>query len=157
MELTTLMPEANHNQPDANAFSRMSPGELREYRDSVAAQAAETKQTLAAIDGVIAHRFAALAQAGYDRAGKDGGTLTEQVDATTRLKASRSKKVEWDQGRLKAMAGGMSWAEIEHLFDITFKVPEKVFDAYPPGPVKDNLTAARTVTWGATKIALEAV
>jgi hypothetical protein len=145
-----------HNQPDAGTLARMPENELHAYLTELLDRQREVSLNVKAVQEAMNLRFANDAQIAYDRADKDGGTVTVGERNGVVIKAKRDKKVEWDQAKLKALAANMSWAEIGHLFDIQFKVPERKFEGLMPGPFKDLVTAARTVTWSDTKITLEA-
>jgi hypothetical protein len=142
------------NTPDAAALEAMTPAELREYGAALAKTAAEFKGDLDAFNAVVARRFGRDVAAAYEAEDKQAGTVRVKVADGVELKADTSKTVEWDQDALMAIAGTMDWATARHWFTFKIGLPEKRFDSLPPGDLRDRITAARTVKYGAPKLTL---
>jgi hypothetical protein len=86
--------------------------------------------------------------------GKDTGTV-RLVDGDFTVVADLPKRVEWDQAKLAAMverirAAGEDPAE---YVEITFKVPERAYVAWPEA-IRQGFEPARTVKTGTLKIDL---
>ena len=107
--------------------------------------------TLAEIDAEILKRYGNAFTDIFAAEQKESGTFTRELDGQ-KFKGSKSKKVEWDNAALQALASGMTWDLIQHYFKIDFKIPEAVFNAVPPGDLKTAFGKARTVKHGDLKI-----
>ena len=123
---------------------------LTDAQDGAAAHA----KIIAACFVEITRRFIGKSGAAYKLAGKEHGTVRADLHEGFTLKADISKTVKWDQKKMKVLASTLEWAQVEHLFDITFKVKETIFKALMPGEVKDALTDAREVKFGDPKLVL---
>ena len=100
------------------------------------------------LEGAIALRYAERAQAARRAEGKDTGTVRLE-DGDVTIVAELPKKVDWDQVQLAALverirAGGEDPAE---YIEITFKVPERNYNAWPE-PIRQTFAPARTVRTG---------
>jgi hypothetical protein len=142
------------NTPDATALDRMSPAELREYGEALARTAAEFKGDLDTFNQAVSRRFERDVAVAYENADKNYGTVRMKVADGVELKADTSKTVEWDQDKLMAIAAGMDWATAQHWFTFKVGMPEKRFDSLPPGDLRDRVSDARTVKYGAPKLVL---
>lgn len=125
--------------------------ELKSLRDTYDAGAAAPNAENNHIATVLRERFEADVEAAFARAGKTAGALTVTLDGGLVAKADIPKKVKWDQAKLQAIAAGLPWAQVAHLFKIEFTVPEAKFKALMPGELRDAVAAARDETTGALK------
>jgi hypothetical protein len=123
--------------------------EVEAHELAVAPLNAELDAIRAAVEARYTHR---VVDAYGNRA---SGDVTVPLDGIAKLKGSRSKAVKWDGEALRKLATSLSIAEINHLFKIDFSIPESIYKALPPGPLKDKIDAARTVKYGALQIDLE--
>ena len=144
------------NAPTSEVLMRMSVGDLYEYHAAVKHAAEQAALEVKAVNAVIAERFSLQMQDAYNRADKAHGTMRVDLGDGIEAKGEVSKTVSWDQSKLQAMAADMDWPTVSHFFNITFKVPEKVYDGLPPDdPRKKLFDEARTVKYGDGKITLE--
>jgi hypothetical protein len=100
------------------------------------------------IEAAIALRYEQRAMAARAAAGKDTGTVRFQ-DGEVEVVAELPKRVEWDQGRLAALAaqiraGGEDPGE---YLEVSFKVPERAYVAWPER-IRQAFEPARTVRTG---------
>jgi hypothetical protein len=143
------MPLENFN------LSNLSLAELAEARYVEAAELSLSKQRLMAVDDEIASRLAADADAAYLAAEKDTGKVTLGVEIPGyTAEASRTKKVIWDQKRMRAIAGSLAWDAAQHWLTFEIEMTEAKFKALPPGDLRTQIEEARTVVPGGTKVSL---
>lgn len=118
----------------------------------------EAKAAVSEYDLEVASRFSAHARAAFEGAGKEHGKVTAPLaGGNLSIEANISKKVEWDNDKLMAVAREMPFAQVEHLFKIVFSVPEKQYGGLLPGTdLKAKIDEARTVKYGEPKISLVA-
>ena len=112
------------------------------------------KAAKARFDGALTIRYAARATEERLAADKDTGTVRFD-DGDFTIVADLPKRVGWDQNRLAEMverirAAGDDPAE---YVDITFKVPERKYSAWPEG-IRKGFEPARIVRPGNLKIEL---
>ncbi|MCB1502157.1 MAG: hypothetical protein KDK07_20630 [Bauldia sp.] len=112
----------------------------------VALQAAK-----AAVDwltGAFTLRFAERAQSLRLEAGKDAGTVRFE-DGPVTVTADLPKKVDWDQAILAGLIERIRAAgdDPADYVDVSYKVPERKFAAWPV-PIRKRFVAARTVRTG---------
>jgi DNA invertase Pin-like site-specific DNA recombinase len=112
---------------------------------------ADNKAGLADMEAELSRRHADTAADILAKAGKDTGTLTFAFNGM-RFKAEVAKKIEWDSDKLKAIAAGMPWNQVERLFDIKFSVPERIYNAIHSPEMVATLNAARTTRVGELKV-----
>jgi len=125
---------------------------LNNAQDGIALYA----KTVSSINAEINRRFTGNVEAAYKAAGKEHGAVKGELHDGFSYKADVSKKVKWDQPKMKAIAADLEWAQIDHIFEIKFSVKETIFKALMPGPIVDSLTDAREVKYGDPKIELVA-
>ena len=118
---------------------------LQEDAEAALTAAKKLKEWL---DGAIALRFGEQAHTARRDAGKDTGTVRLVRDGVI-VVADLPKRVEWDQAMIAAMverirAEGDDPAE---YVDITFKVPERKYAAWPSA-IRAAFEDARTVRTG---------
>jgi len=106
------------------------------------------------LDGALTIRYATRAEEFRQTSGKDIGTVRFD-DGDFTIVADLPKRVSWDQNKLAEMvevirAAGDDPAE---YVDISFKVPERKYGAWPEG-IRKGFEPARTVRPGNLKIAL---
>ncbi len=142
----------------------MDAAELVSTRDFFLAQYAERVEThitpitsiIEEIDSVIAERFGPHGKIALEKAGKTHGKVTVDLPGGLKLSASVSQRVEWDQDKLQSIAKSMpDMEQINHYFDIGFKVSEKIYKAIPPGELRKKFDDARTVKLTPLKVTLE--
>jgi hypothetical protein len=113
-----------------------------------------TKVAKARLDGALIIRYATRAEEFRHLGGNDTGTVRFD-DGDFSVIADLPKRVSWDQSKLSAMverirAVGDDPAE---YVDISFKVPERKYSAWPEG-IRKGFEPARTVRPGSLKVAL---
>ena len=143
-----------NNDAFAKRLAEASPEELLELRNALDAEKQELTRQLSVIDQEVGGRFRPHVEDAYREEGKQAGKvrvdLTEQIEVV----ADVTKKVEWDQEKLRRLANELPWGQTQHIMKITLAVPETTFKALPPSDLKDQLQAARTVKFGEPKIGL---
>ncbi len=107
-------------------------------------------------DAGLAVRYATRATEERQAAGKDTGTVRFD-DGDFTVVADLPKRVDWDQAQLgdvveRIRASGDDPAQ---YVDITIKVPERKYGAWPDG-IRAGFEPARTVRVGALKVTLKA-
>jgi hypothetical protein len=116
--------------------------------------AKRVKAAKARLDGALTIRYAIRAEELRHESGKDTGTVRLD-DGDFTVVADLPKRVSWDQNKLAEMverirAAGDDPAE---YVDISFKVPERKYSAWPEG-IRKGFEPARTVRPGSLKIEL---
>jgi hypothetical protein len=150
------------NRPRLDDISAMPVGEIAKLpadqlallQDDAAAALEAAKHFKDWIDGAIALRYAEQAARLRQQHGKDTGTVRFE-DGDVTVVAELPKKVDWDQvalGQLveRIKAGGDDPRE---YVDITFKVPERKYAAWP-SHIRSSFETARTVRTGAPSFRL---
>jgi hypothetical protein len=134
--------------------------ELLDYMDRLKAEyaiiAAPLAEQAEIVQSVVAERFAPHAQLALEKAGKTHGKVTVDLPGGLKLSANVTQRVEWDQDKLQSIAKAMpDMEQINHYFDIGFKVSEKIYKAIPPGELRKKFDEARTVKLSPLKVTLE--
>jgi hypothetical protein len=144
------------NRPTLDSLRHMPVGEMialpaehlallqTDARDALDA----ARRQLDWIEAAIALRYEQRAIAARGAAGKDTGTVRFQ-DGSVEVVAELPKRVEWDQGRLAALAeqiraGGEDPTE---YVEVSFKVPERAYAAWPER-IRQAFEPARIVRTG---------
>lgn len=96
-------------------------------------------------------RYAVAIDMAFDANKKTHGKV-KVLEGSLELEAEVRQTVEWDQAKLTAAGESMAPDEARHLLKVELSVPEKVYNALPPGDVKDALTTARTTKLSAPSI-----
>ncbi len=144
------------NRPTLEALRHMPmgdvvalPAEHLALLQSDAREAADAAKRMQAwIEAAITLRYQQRAIAARGMAGKDTGTVRFQ-DGSVEITAELPKKVEWNQAHLARLAeqiraGGEN--PLDYL-EITFKVPERAYTAWPER-IRKAFEPARTVQTG---------
>jgi hypothetical protein len=150
------------NRPDLGALPEMPPEEIAALpaeilallqRDSDAALSA-AKATRARLDAALELRYAERAAAARRAAGKDTGTVRLEDDGVT-VVADLPKRIRWDQDILAALAERIRTAgeDPRDYLEITYKVPERRYAAWPP-TIREDFAPARAVETGSLSIKL---
>jgi hypothetical protein len=100
------------------------------------------------LDRAIAHRFADQADAVRRAEGKDTGTVRLE-DGPVTVVADLPKRVEWDQKHLAGLVERIraSGEDPADYVEVTLKVPERRYAAWPPA-LRETFEPARTVKTG---------
>lgn len=129
-----------------NDYIKQSTTALRslfvDITDTINAQ----KAMLVEIQNELLRRHGEALKAKLDAAGKVDGSASMELDGV-KLTYKVSKEIDWDNEKLKAIAASMDWASASRIFDIKFKVPERVYNAIPDTSLVARLNEARTVTY----------
>ena len=156
-------PEQSGQAPLQADLDQLSDQELAAYQQSlreavelVARGAKPLTDEVARVEAHVQERFSEAVSVAYSREKKKSGKLNIKREDGFVIEANISKTVKWDSDKLKAVAQGMSWEEIQHYFKIDFSVSEAIFKALPPGPIRDAITNARTTNYGDPKVKLSA-
>jgi hypothetical protein len=107
------------------------------------------------LDGAIGLRYADRARALRQAENKDTGTIRFEDDNVA-VVADLPKKVDWDQAQLAALVARIRAAgdDPAEYVDISFKVPERKFSAWPE-TIREAFAPARTVRTGKQTFRLE--
>lgn len=81
------------------------------------------KERQAAIDTEIAKRTEALVKGAIEASGKTHGVINAPITNSLTAKIDISKKVDWDSGKLMAVAQTLTWDRVAAIFKIEFSVP----------------------------------
>ncbi len=151
-----MMDALRPNRPTLDALRHMAVGEVivlpaehLSLLQADAREAVEAARRLADwIEAAIALRYEQRAIAARGAAGKDTGTVRFQ-DGAVEVVAELPKRVEWDQGRLAALAeqirtGGEDPTE---YLEVSFKVSERAYAAWPER-IRQAFEPARIVRTG---------
>jgi hypothetical protein len=114
----------------------------------------QIKTAKARLDGALIIRYSTRAEEFRQLSGNDTGTVRFD-DGDFTVIADLPKRVSWDQKKLAEMverirAAGDDPAE---YVDISFKVPERKYAAWPEG-IRKGFEPARTVRPGSLKVEL---
>lgn len=125
---------------------------LQDDSDAALAAAKSAKERL---DDALALKYAAHAAEQRRQAGKDSGTVRLDDGGVTVI-ADLPKRVDWNQDMLADLAERIrrSGDNPAEYLDVTFKVPERKYAAWP-NSIRDAFAAARTVRTGKLSIRLE--
>jgi hypothetical protein len=104
---------------------------------------ANEKLALAALENELSDRQADTAARLFQQAEKEDGAITFTVGGL-KYKGEIKKTVKWDSEKLQAIAKHMDWAVAQRVFDITFNVPERTFNAMTDPALIEQLLKART-------------
>lgn len=100
------------------------------------------------LDGAIALRYGDRAEQARHEAGKDTGTV-RFADGAVTVVSDLPKRVDWDQDRLAELVERIRAEGDDPLayVDVSLKVPERKFTAWPPA-IRSAFESARTVRTG---------
>lgn len=117
----------------------------------------KAKLDVAPIQAELERRYGAALAAEYNAQKKQSGTVRLELPEDFEAVADASKKVEWDSGKLMAVASTMSWDQASKLFKIDFSVPEKIYSGLAAAnpELAKAIDAARAVKYGKPKITLQ--
>jgi hypothetical protein len=150
------------NRPRLDGIGHIRIGELAQLpaenlallQEDAAAALEASKRLKEWIDAAIVLRFADRAQALRHEAGKDTGTVRFEQDGVT-VVADLPKKVDWDQRVIAGVVERIraSGEDPGQYVDITIKVPERKYTAWPES-IRAAFAPARTVRTGKPSIIL---
>ena len=150
------------NRITPDAFVRMPIGEIAALpAEELARLQQETNEALRAakaanawLDGALAIKYADRAEAARRDAGKDFGTA-RFIDGDVTVVADLPKKVDWDQVGLGQLVERIKadGDDPREYVDISFKVPERKYAAWP-SHIRSSFETARTVKTGAPSFKL---
>ena len=151
------------NTPSVDDMLNMPAGDLAQMPvDLLAALQAEltyaaqqAKSATARLNTALEVRYATRAAEARRACGKDTGTV-RLADGDYTVVADLPKRVDWDQEKLAAMVARIRAAEDNpaQYVDITIKVPERKYTAWPDA-IREGFEPARTVRTGTLKVTLE--
>jgi len=150
------------NTPDINEVINLPVGEiallpvdlLAALQREIDAAAKQMKAVTTRFNTALEVRFAARAAEERTASGKDTGTVRfDEGDFT--IVADLPKRVDWDQTKLAAMVARIRAAKDDptQYVDITYKVPERKYTAWPDA-IREGFEPARTVRTGALSVTL---
>jgi len=115
----------------------------------------QLKSATARFSTALEVRYATRAAEARRACGKDTGTV-RLADGDYTVVADLPKRVDWDQEKLAAMVERIRTAKDDpaQYVDITIKVPERKYSAWPDA-IREGFEPARTVKTGALKVTLE--
>jgi hypothetical protein len=150
------------NAPRVDDLTTMSPQEiaalpvelLAVLQREIDETSKQIKTAKARLDGALTIRYATRAEELRQASSKDTGTVRFD-DGDFTVIADLPKQVSWDQSKLAEMverirAAGDDPAE---YVDISFKVPERKYAAWPEA-IRKGFEPARTVRPGSLKVEL---
>ena len=139
--------EALVHLPVADLVS-LPPEELARLQQEADAALRKARAAVAWLDGALSLRYSARAHQARAVDLKDTGTVRFDDNGVT-VVADLPKKIDWDQDALSGVVELLT-AEGEnprHYVEITFKVSERRYAAWPPH-IRKVFEAARTVRTG---------
>ena len=145
--------EALVHLPVADLVS-LPPEELARLQQEADAALRKARAAVAWLDGALSLRYSARAHQARATDLKDMGTVRFE-DNGVMVVADLPKKIDWDQDALSGVVDLLT-AEGEdprHYVEITFKVSERRYAAWPPH-IRKVFEAARTVQAGAQSFRL---
>jgi hypothetical protein len=147
------------NRPRLEDLSAMPVGDIAKLpgdqlallQDDATAALEAAKRVKEWLEGAIALRYAEQAAQLRHQQGKDTGTVRFE-DGEVTVVAELPKKVEWDQGVLGELAERIraSGDDPREYVDVTFKVPERKYEAWP-SHIRSSFETARTVRTGSER------
>jgi len=151
------------NTPSVDDMLNMPTGELAQMpvellaslQAELANAAKQLKSATARFSTALEVRYATRAAEARRACGKDTGTV-RLADGDFTVVADLPKRVDWDQETLAAMVARIRAAgdNLAQYVDITIKVPERKYTAWPDA-IREGFEPARTVRTGALKVTLE--
>jgi hypothetical protein len=135
----------------SDTYKSMTDLQLAQLTERARADLAVAKTVLSGLEGEISRRQETLAADLLRVAGKETGSVSFTANGM-KYKAEAAKKVEWDSGKLKEIAGTLPWSHVERLFDIKFSVPERTYGALHDPELVARLNTARTTKIGDLKV-----
>jgi hypothetical protein len=151
------------NTPSVDDMLNMPTGELAQMPVELLAAlqgeldhaSRQLKAATARFSTALEVRYATRAAEARRACGKDTGTV-RLVDGDYTVVADLPKRVDWDQEALAAMVARIRAAgdNPAQYVDITIKVPERKYTAWPDA-IREGFEPARTVRTGALKVTLE--
>lgn len=151
--VATARDDARANHVRLEDIDRMEIGEIAALpaeelallQGEAAAALDEAKRLKEWVDGAIALRFGEKAEIARRAEGKDTGTVRLE-DGPVTIVADLPKRVEWDQARLAELVERIreSGEDPADYVDVTFKVSERRYGAWPPA-LRETFEPARTV------------
>lgn len=149
---------------EADAVAALPLGELslQALHNSIRETTADLeacKSWLGQLNAEVSARLGSSAKAAFEQAGKEHGTLTLPLQGGLAAKVEIGKRVEWDSGKLLAIAQSMPWERVNQIFKIAFSVSETTYKgiAAVDATLKAQIDEARTVKLGEPKITLGAM
>jgi hypothetical protein len=151
------------NTPSVDDMLNMPTGELAQMPVELLAAlqgeldhaSRQLKSATARFSTALEVRYATRAAEARRACGKDTGTV-RLADGDFTVVADLPKRVDWDQETLAAMVARIRAAgdNPAQYVDITIKVPERKYTAWPDA-IREGFEPARTVRTGALKVTLE--
>ena len=148
------------NTPSVDDMLNMPTGELAQMpvellaglQAELAHAAKQLKAATSRFSTALEVRYAARAAEARRACGKDTGTV-RLVDGDFTVIADLPKRVDWNQAKLAAMVERIRDAgdDPAQYVDITIKVPERKYTAWPDA-IRADFEPARTVRPGTLKI-----
>lgn len=134
-----------------DGFERLSPKEMEalpvtmlyELQDALVGAAAVLEHRKKLFWGVMQARYAEVAQYRRVGDGKDTGTV-HLLDSGHDIECLTSKRVEWDDAKLRDALGRLSKEEQAHYATVKLSVAEAKYTAAPPH-IQKLLQPARSV------------
>lgn len=132
----------------------LSPDLLAAMQREIDAASKQMKTVSARFNAALEVRYAPRAAAERQASGKDTGTVRFD-DGDVTIVADLPKRIDWDQTRLAAMVARIRDAgdDPAQYVDITYKVPERKYTAWPDA-IREGFTPARTVRTGTLSVTL---
>ena len=136
-------------------IAALPPAMLMDIQTTALAETARVKRLRDRLEAGIAQRYGAATEAERAAQGKTSGTVRIE-DGDIVVIAELPKKVSWDQDSLAAMATRIREAgdDPTEYLEITYRVPERRFGAWPEA-MREGFAAARRETTGKPVFRLE--
>lgn len=132
----------------AGDIAELTAEELALLQDEAAVELASAKAVRELLDRALQNKYGERARAARQLEGKDTGTVRFD-DGTVTVVADLPKKVDWDQYELAKLVERIreNGEDPADYVEITFKVPERRFTAWPAA-IQDAFRPARTFRTG---------
>ena len=131
----------------------MNSTQLFNQRDEIKQQMADLRSELKLIEEQLQDLYMGFARDSLRSDGRDFGT-THIVADGHKLKATVTKKVKWDQDKLRQALDSMTADEARHYAKATFAVEERKYNAAPPA-IREVLEECRTTEIGGFTVEVE--
>ena len=116
----------------------------------------QAKGQAAVVAEEIYRRLEGPAKQAFEQAGKLHGQMKLPLQDGLAAEVKIDRKVDWDSGKLQAVAQTLPWERVKDLFKIAFSMTEAIYkgvSALDP-ELRKKIDDARTETFGVPKITL---
>ena len=135
-------------QHSLSEISQLDISQLKALRDEASDIYLKAKASRECLDAALDQKYKAKAKTLRSNQGKDSGVVQFQ-DRNITIVTDLPKKIQWDQSYLKNMAAKIAdnGEDPSEFIDISYKVPERKYSAWPDF-LKKQFEPARTLKFG---------